>query len=106
MYLYKQLFLQFLDSFEESKKQEIERCNEIQQKIEELASQIGESLESVGTENLPSRSDFVSMKEDLAFRFLLNLMFFIFQKSFLFFTKMEEMFLKFLTHQNFLQTLH
>ena len=26
------------------------------------------NLESVGTENLPSRSDFVSMKEDLAFR--------------------------------------
>ena len=61
---------QFLDSFEESKKQEIERCDEIQQKIEELASQMGESLESVGTENLPSRSDFVSMKEDLAFRFV------------------------------------
>ena len=68
-----------MDSFEESKKQEIERCNEIQQKIEELASQMGESLESVGTENLPSRSDFVSMKEDLAFRFVLNLMFFILQ---------------------------
>ena len=61
-----------MDSFEESKKQEIERCDEIQQKIEELASQMGESLESVGTENLPSRSDFVSMKEDLAFRFVKN----------------------------------
>ena len=82
-----------MDSFEESKKQEIERCNEIQQKIEELASQMGESLESVGTENLPSRSDFVSMKEDLAFRFVLDLMFFIFQKKFLFFTKMDEIFL-------------
>ena len=62
-----------MDSFEESKKQEIERCNEIQQKIEELASQMGESLESVGSENLPSRSDFVSMKEDLAFRFALKM---------------------------------
>ena len=81
-----------MDSFEESKKQEIERCNEIQQKIEELASQMGESLESVGTENLPSRSDFVSMKEDLAFRFVLDLMFFIFQKKLYFSLKWMKFF--------------
>ena len=81
-----------MDSFEESKKQEIERCNEIQQKIEELASQMGESLESVGTENLPSRSDFVSMKEDLAFRFVLDLMFLFFKKFFYFSLKWMKFF--------------
>ena len=81
-----------MDSFEESKKQEIERCNEIQQKIEELSSQMGESLESVGTENLPSRSDFVSMKEDLAFRFVLDLMFLFFKKFFYFSLKWMKFF--------------
>ena len=46
----------------------MERCNELHKKIEELSSQMGQALDAVGTENLPSRSDFATMKEDLAFR--------------------------------------
>ena len=60
--------LQFLDTFEDGKRTELERCNELHKKIEELSSQMGQALDAVGTENLPSRSDFATMKEDLAFR--------------------------------------
>ena len=35
---------QFLDSFQDSKKQEWARCDELQKKIEELAAQMGQSL--------------------------------------------------------------
>ena len=61
-------FFQFLDTFEDGKRTELERCNELHKKIEELSSQMGQALDAVGTENLPSRSDFATMKEDLAFR--------------------------------------
>ena len=36
--------------------------------IEEITTAMSVALESVGASNLPSRSDFVTMKEDLAFR--------------------------------------
>ena len=57
-----------MDTFEDGKRTELERCNELHKKIEELSSQMGQALDAVGTENLPSRSDFATMKEDLAFR--------------------------------------
>ena len=36
--------------------------------IEEMTTAMSVALESVGASNLPSKSDFVTMKEDLAFR--------------------------------------
>ena len=36
--------------------------------IEDLTTQMSVALESVGANNLPSKSDFATMKEDLAFR--------------------------------------
>merc|ERR1719219_1124605 len=59
---------QFLQSFDESKGQELDRCTELHRKIEELTKAMSVALESVGANNLPSKSDFASMKEDLAFR--------------------------------------
>merc|ERR1712012_843029 len=58
----------FMTTFEESKREELERCRELQRKIEELTTSMGVALESVGADNLPSRSDFATMKEDLSFR--------------------------------------
>jgi len=40
----------------------------LHRKIEELTKAMSVALESVGANNLPSKSDFASMKEDLAFR--------------------------------------
>ena len=58
----------FMATFEESKREELDRCRELQGKIEELTTSMGLALESVGADNLPSRSDFATMKEDLSFR--------------------------------------
>ena len=55
-------------TFEENKREELERCQELQRKIEELTTSMGVALDSVGADNLPSRSDFATMKEDLSFR--------------------------------------
>ena len=55
-------------TFEENKREELDRCRELQGKIEELTTSMGVALESVGADNLPSRSDFATMKEDLSFR--------------------------------------
>merc|ERR1711874_493935 len=52
----------------ESKRQELDRCSDLHRKIEELTKAMSVALESVGANNLPSKSDFASMKEDLAFR--------------------------------------
>ena len=57
-----------MTTFEESKREELDRCRELQRKIEELTTSMGVALESVGADNLPSRSDFATMKEDLSFR--------------------------------------
>ena len=58
----------FMATFEENKREELDRCRELQGKIEELTTSMGLALESVGADNLPSRSDFATMKEDLSFR--------------------------------------
>ena len=58
----------FMATFEENKREELDRCRELQGKIEELTTSMGLALESVGVDNLPSRSDFATMKEDLSFR--------------------------------------
>ena len=58
----------FMATFEENKREELDRCRELQGKIEELTTSMGLALESVGADNLPSRSDFANMKEDLSFR--------------------------------------
>ena len=55
-------------TFEENKREELDRCSDLQRKIEELTTSMGVALDSVGADNLPSRSDFATMKEDLSFR--------------------------------------
>merc|ERR1719414_1488290 len=56
----------FLEGFEGNKKEELERCKQLEKEIEELSSQMSEAIGSV--DHIPSRSDYLNMKEDLSFR--------------------------------------
>ena len=42
------------------------RCKQLEKEIEELSSQMSEAIGSV--DHIPSRSDYLNMKEDLSFR--------------------------------------
>lgn len=56
----------FLEGFDSNKEQELERCAELEKEIEKLTVTMSHALTSV--DHIPSRTDFISMKDDLAFR--------------------------------------
>ena len=57
---------QFLTSFEANKEQELERCSGLEREIEGVTSNLASLL--TNSEQLPNRQDFLTMKDDLAFR--------------------------------------
>ena len=61
------MFSQFLQSFETNREQELERCSGIEKEIEGLTASISDML--TNSDQLPNKQDFMSMKDDLAFRY-------------------------------------
>ena len=57
---------QFLESFLANKEQELERCSALEKEIEGLSANLSGMLSN--SEHLPNKQDFISMKDDLAFR--------------------------------------
>lgn len=56
----------FLTSFESNKEQELERCSGLEREVEGLTANLASLL--TNSEHLPNKQDFMSMKDDLAFR--------------------------------------
>ena len=61
------MFSQFLQSFETNREQELERCSGLEKEIEGLTASISDML--TNSDQLPNKQDFMSMKDDLAFRY-------------------------------------
>ena len=59
--------IKFLQSFETNREQELERCSGLEKEIEGLTASISDMV--TNSDQLPNKQDFMSMKDDLAFRY-------------------------------------
>merc|ERR1719189_396116 len=56
----------FLEGFDANKKEELERCEQLEKDIEKMSAAMSQAIGSV--DHIPSQADYVNLRDDLAFR--------------------------------------